>query len=110
MGTGAGGGAKNVGGGTEPTCGVGGAEGLRAPDAVAADPRRGNAMIGGPRQSFQVSVTSGATGGLPWNAMSNTARFTSLPAGTRSREVRTRSSCVCSSVSAAASPVPGCTT
>jgi hypothetical protein len=69
--------------------------------------RRGNVTTGAPRQSFHTSVASGCTGGLPWNATSNTPRFTSLPGATRSSELRTISTCVSSSASATDSGVPG---
>ncbi len=71
---------------------------------------RGNVTRATPRQSFHVSVASGGTGGFPWKVASKTARFTSLPAGIRSSEARTSSSCACTSVAAAISVDPGGTT
>jgi hypothetical protein len=80
--------------------------GVGAGPAAAAG-RRGNATNASPRQSFHVNVASGGVGGFPWNATSKTARFTSFPGGKRATDVRTSSNWALSSVSAAASVVPG---
>src|SRR6202522_2220875 len=102
-------GGKTAMGGAGASAGAGAARGIAGGGELPAYgvPRRGNATTGAPRQSFHASVASGGTGGLPWNVVSNTARFTSLPGGMRSSDERTRSSCLCMSMAAAASLDPG---
>jgi len=58
--------------------------------------RRGKSIAGSPFQSFHERVTTGGTGGRPWKATSNMARFTSLPGRTFSSVPRTRSNCATS--------------
>src|SRR5258708_552566 len=78
----------NAGGGGGKACagGAGMGEAGRATGTGAgtgggrAPGRRGNAMTGAPRQSFQVSVARGGGGGFASIGVSTAARFTSLPA------------------------------
>ena len=58
-------------------------------DRDALGSRPGKAMAGWLRQSFHVSVAMGRPPGLSCDVGSKTAKFTSLPAGSRSKEART---------------------
>jgi hypothetical protein len=72
--------------------------------------RSGKAISGvGPRQSFQVNVTSGGLGGRPLKATSKTARFRNFPGGAAQSCCAMSAQSLRNSISASSSAVPGAT-